>query len=166
MAQRPRDTIPECPPTLSLIPLVSATYGIDSSPGTHEALQLYKPWATRFVEQGATGAELMASECPTCQRKRLARNRIFNSTTLRSSSEIHDKPWDTAPALYARNVPRYYALLQRARMFARINQEQLHWTVAQDTPLQREDRELPSDQLDAKRRQRQRHRRKQGGKQA
>ena len=45
------------------------------------------------------------------------------------------------------------ALLQRARIFAHINREKLHWTVAQDTRLHREDRELPSDQLDAKRRQ-------------
>ena len=34
----------------------------------------------------------------------------------------------------------------------RINQEQLHWTIAQDVPLHRDDRELPGDQLDAKRR--------------
>ena len=45
-----------------------------------------------------------------------------------------------------------YALLQRARVFARINQEQLHWTIAQDRPLHRDDRDLPSEQLDAKRR--------------
>ena len=40
-------------------------------------------------------------------------------------------------------------------MVARINQERLHGTVAQDTAFQREDRGLPSDQLDTKRRQRQ-----------
>ena len=49
-------------------------------------------------------------------------------------------------------MPRYYAVLQRARNFARINQEQLHWTFAQDTPLLQEDRDLPHEQLDVKRR--------------
>ena len=34
----------------------------------------------------------------------------------------------------------------------RINKEQLHWTHAEDTPLNRDDRDLPYDQLDAKRR--------------
>ena len=37
-------------------------------------------------------------------------------------------------------------------MFARINNEKLHWTIAHDIPLHREDRELTSEQLDAKRR--------------
>ena len=37
-------------------------------------------------------------------------------------------------------------------MFARINQEQLHWTITEDMPLHRDDRELPGEQLDAKRR--------------
>ena len=127
-----------------------ATY----NPDEQDALHLYVPWAKRFVDEGATGDDLVASECVSCQCKRLARNRIFSSSTHHhDSSHIQEKPWDTAPALYARNIPRYYALLQRARMFARINREKLHWTVAQDTPLNREDRELPPDQLDAKRRQ-------------
>jgi len=42
--------------------------------------------------------------------------------------------------------------MQRARVFARINKTQLHWTIAQDIPLNRDDRELPHEQLDAKRR--------------
>ena len=42
------------------------------------------------------------------------------------------------------NVARDYTRLQRARMLRNINQEQLVWTVAQDIPLQREYRKLPS----------------------
>ena len=43
-------------------------------------------------------------------------------------------------------------MLQRARVFARINHEQLHWTLAQDIPFRHEDRHLSQTQLDAKRR--------------
>ena len=126
-------------------------HSLQSSVEPSDALKLYQPWVERFVSQGATGDELIASECAACCATRLARNRVLSSTR-RMSSELQSKPWDTAPALYARNVPRYYALLQRARVFARINQEQLHWTIAQDIPLHRDDRELPCEQLDAKRR--------------
>ena len=126
-------------------------HSLQSSVEPSDALKLYQPWVERFVSQGATSDELIASECAACCATRLARNRVLSSTR-RMSSELQSKPWDTAPALYARNVPRYYALLQRARVFARINQEQLHWTIAQDIPLHRDDRELPCEQLDAKRR--------------
>ena len=85
---------------------------------TADAVELYLPWVTRFVESGATGQELMASECTTCQAARQARNRVL-APEQRSSAELQQKPWDSAPVLYARNVPRYYALLQRARLFAR-----------------------------------------------
>ena len=124
--------------------LQGETYGSDS-------LLLYLPWVERFITCGASGAELVALECGTCSTIRSARNRVL-SPTDRSSTDLQCKPWDTAPALYARNVPRYYALLQRARAFARINQEQLHWAMARDVPLHRDDRELPCEQLDAKRR--------------
>ena len=126
-------------------------YSRQCNAGTSDTLECYIPWIERFLRDGATANDLIVSECPLCSATRVARNRVLSSTN-RMSSELQRKPWDTAPALYARNVPRYYALLQRARGFARINQQQLHWTIAQDTPLQREDRELPTEQLDAKRR--------------
>lgn len=127
------------------------TYTLHSESSRSDSLELYLPWVERFLTNGATGDELVSSECAACSTIRAARNRVLSST-YRSSTDLQCKPWDTAPALYARNVPRYYALLQRARAFARINQEQLHWAMAQDIPLHRDDRELSSDQLDAKRR--------------
>ena len=56
-----------------------------------------------------------------------------------------------APALYAFNVPRYFTLLLRARQWAQANDVTLSWCYARDIPLHREDRDLPSAQLDDKR---------------
>ena len=53
--------------------------------------------------------------------------------------------------MYAYNVPRYYTVMLRAREFARVHQRRSRWCVARDCPLHRDDRDLPGDQLDAKR---------------
>ena len=65
--------------------------------------------------------------------------------------ELKQPPFDVAPALYAYNVPRYYTILLRAREYAKANNLQLSWCLARDIPLHRDDRDLPPEQLDAKR---------------
>jgi len=45
-----------------------------SCAGPSDALELYQPWVQRFVNHGATGDELMASECAGCRAARVAHN--------------------------------------------------------------------------------------------
>ena len=69
----------------------------------------------------------MASECAAISAARLARNRALGGVQ-RTGVDL-PATRDTAPALYARSVPRTYALLHRAQLFARSNNELSHWTV-------------------------------------
>ena len=67
------------------------------------------------------------------------------------SQQIGRTPFDTAPALYAFNVPRYYTLMQRAKDFANVHQHRIQWCFATDLPLNADDRDLTPEQLDDKR---------------
>ena len=107
-------------------------------------------WVKQFLEHGATGAELMNTECSACRLARVRMKRVI-SGSMEDMADLDKPPFDTAPAIYAYNVPRYYALLTRARKYAAVNNLQLSWCVARDIPLHREDRELPEDKLHAKR---------------
>ena len=92
----------------------------------------------------------MTTECGQCSDARALRRRVMrNGDELRP--ELTKDPFDTAPALYAYNIPRYYTMLVRAREFAKRRQLHLSWTVAYDIPLHHDDRELSSELLHAKR---------------
>ena len=110
----------------------------------------YEPWVRRFLTEGVTGHELMGEECVHCSTARSNRRRVMRAADV-ERPELHEPPFDTAPALYAYNVPRYYTILLRAREYARINSLQLQWCVARDIPLHQDDRDLPIEQLDEKR---------------
>ncbi len=60
-------------------------------------------------------------------------------------------PFDTAPALFAYNVPRSYTALLRSREYARATGLTVSWGFSQDIPLHREDRELSDVDLHKKR---------------
>ena len=122
-----------------------ALHDVESSPC------FYGPWLQRFLLDGMSGKELMAEECDACHSTRLQRSRVLSNNFVASDPLLHKTPFDTAPALYAYNVPRFYALMLRSRQYARSNNLRLHWCIARDVPLHREDRDLPDDQLREKR---------------
>ena len=93
---------------------------------------------------------MMRGECESCAVNRDLRARVL-TTAREADPTLHQPPFDIAPALYARNVPRYYTILLRARQYAQTNNLVLHWNMARDVPLHRDDRDLPKDQLDQKR---------------
>ena len=95
----------------------------------------YIPWVQDFLTRGVPGAELVAKECSVCTMQRARRGRVLDMEAL-PTQELDHAPFDTAPALYAYNVPRYYTLMQRSRKFARINALRLSWCFAKDLPLQ------------------------------
>ena len=110
----------------------------------------YGPWVVRFLGEGASAAELVRSECAACADLRRRRARVLGRG-VDPSTFVHQRPFDAAPALYAYNVPRYCAVMIRAAAFALARDRRLHWCVARDTPLHRDDRDLPLEELDAKR---------------
>lgn len=110
----------------------------------------YQPWAAKFLGKGLTGAELLKDECAACAEFRVSNRRVLQEADSYMAGLLR-KLFDSAPALYAFNVPRYYTLLMRARQFARANGLRLFWTYARDVPLHRDDRDLPADQLHEKR---------------
>ena len=89
-------------------------------------------------------------ECQRCETLREKRRRVLRENETKND-ELRTAPFDVAPALYAYNVPRFQALLHRARVFAREHNVELHWSFAQDVPLHCDDRDLPIEQLDEKR---------------
>ena len=110
---------------------------------------LYKSWAEKFLRDGASPEDLINLECTTCANLRRTRCRVLNDNYC-PKEQFSNKPFDTAPALFAFNVPRYFAIMHRARQYARNNNVLLQWCVARDIPLNRDDRELPTEQLQKK----------------
>ena len=65
----------------------------------------YVPWAEQFLKHGASGQDLLAMECKACQLERSRRRRVIRyEEDMRQ--QIGKPFFDTAPALYAFNVPR------------------------------------------------------------
>jgi len=110
-----------------------------------------RSWVHQFLEEGTDPEEFMNMECQRCKQLRKERRRVLQENETKDES-LHTTPFDEAPALYAYNVPRFQALLYRARVFAREHNMALHWCYAQDIPLHCDDRDLPIDQLNEKRR--------------
>ena len=111
----------------------------------------WKVWVDRFLNEGANAEELLNMECATCRNTRHQRKRVLEQEML-DSDTLHQSPFDAAPALYAKNAPRYHTIMLRASEYARVNNIALHWCWAQDIPLQREDRDLALEKLNEKRR--------------
>ena len=86
--------------------------------GQYDVDLFYKPWVKRFMEYGETPEELIALECPACAAKRKERRRVL-SDEVEWKEQLLFKPFDAAPSLYAYNVPRYCAIMLRARTFAK-----------------------------------------------
>ena len=76
--------------------------------------------------------------------------RLLDSVAHTSSPE-EKVALSKAPALYSFNVPKYFAILLRAREFAKQQNIQLTWCYARDTPMHPDDRELKTKALDDKR---------------
>ena len=74
------------------------------------------------------------TECEDCAVTRAARVRVLHNT--QEAPETWKKqPFSNAPALFTFNVPRYFAILIRAREFARESNVELTWCYAKDQPL-------------------------------
>nr|MCS5703195.1 hypothetical protein [Acidobacteriota bacterium] len=110
----------------------------------------YATWSKAFLDQGLTGAELVAQECTTCQHTRKDK-RVALYDDEPATESLRLKPFDTAPGLYLYNVPRYETILLRAREYAKANEFKLYWLYAQDVPLHRGDRDLSEEDLHKKR---------------
>ena len=74
---------------------------------------------------------IAATECEQCASKRAARVRVLdNAQEPPEAWKRH--PFSHAPALFTFNVPRYFAILIRAREFAREANVELTWCYAKD----------------------------------
>ena len=96
---------------------------------------------------------------PGCSRhqrvKEVAWGELFSCFSSRRDITmlglIHKVMFSRAPALYSFNVPKYFAILLRAREFAKQQNVQLTWCYARDIPLHPGDRDLKKEALDQKR---------------
>ena len=114
----------------------------------HQCVKYKRRWAEMFLN-GASGAELMGSECGHCQATRRKRARVLPLGA--HEPHLHREPFVSAPAIYNYNVPKYWAVHLRAREFAKQHNRQLSWAFARDIPLFQDDRALPAEQLHMKR---------------
>ena len=102
--------------------------------------------------------EIQNTECMHCANVRKQRHRVglLNTKQEKMSDTIECDRDDAAafaigPALYNFNVPKFFAILLRARHFAKEHNLQITWCYANDAPRHPEDRELQRDALDKKR---------------
>ena len=109
-----------------------------------------RQWIDDFLQKGLPGHTLNASECEECAKAREERRRVLR-LGQDNYPEIKQKPFVDAPAVFACNVPKYFAVLLRAREYAKQNGLQLSWCIARDMPLFRDDRDLPEEKLHKKR---------------
>ena len=122
--------------------------------------QYKNSWKDVFLNGCANMAEhIQNSECHACRCARSDRCRVLrrsprtpllHSVTHTTSAE-EKAVLSKAPALYSFNVPKYFAILLRAREFAKQQRVQLTWCYARDTPMHPGDRELKPDALNEKR---------------
>ena len=98
--------------------------------------------------EGATWSDKHALECAACQETRRARARVVLGD---NDPRFQQQPFEAAPYIHPHNVPKYYALQLRACEFARQRSRCVHWVVAHDKPLHRDDQALSPDALDKKR---------------
>ena len=104
-------------------------------------------------------------ECEDCKKTRRSRCRVLKersalcpadtnlpilATLTDTTSPEQQALFSKAPALYSFNVPKYFAILLRAREFAKQHSVQLSWCYAQDIPLHPGDRDLRTEALHAK----------------
>ena len=100
-----------------------------------------------------------ANECVACHTARKDRCRVLSQQkglrlleSVSHTSLPEEKiAFSKAPALYSFNVPKYFAILLRAREFAKTRNIQLTWCYARDTPMHPSDRELKPEALNEKR---------------
>jgi hypothetical protein len=108
-------------------------------------------WADSFCKGHKDMPSLIAeTECEDCAVKRAARVRVLHNTQ-EAPETLKKQPFSNAPALFTFNVPRYLAILIRAREFARESNVELTWCYAKDQPLHPGDCDLPQEALDQKR---------------
>ena len=82
-------------------------------------------WAEAFCSGHCSAESMKQLECAACQKERLRRCRVLANKEVPAS--VHDQPpVAQALMLHAFNVPRYYALLLRAKTFA-TSQGHRHW---------------------------------------
>ena len=88
-------------------------------------------------------------DCHHCKAERSRRSRVLPLGSQRKI-EFQREPSAITLAICNSNVPRYFAMLLRARESARHTGRRLTWCFARDVPLCVGDREFPRDQLNAK----------------
>ena len=104
-------------------------------------------------------AHIRKTECDACSAARKDRCRVLSQrkgsrlleSVSHTSSPDEKVAFSKAPALYSFNVPKYFAILLRAREFAKAQNIQLTWCYARDTPMHPGDRELKTEALNEKR---------------
>ena len=93
-----------------------------------EKLGWYKTsWRDRFLD-GMSGQEILATEeCEVCKKTRRERTRVIPLGCAEAA--LHREPFTRAPAVFSCNVPKYFAVLLRAREFAKQTGRKLSWCV-------------------------------------
>ena len=112
-----------------------------------------KSWRDAFMKGCTDMRTLIANtECEQCHKAREARFRVGKNATKPTTQEDRIA-YSKAIALFNFNVPRYFTMLLRARLFAKTHRTQIAWTYALDTPQHPSDLELSEDRLEFKRKQ-------------
>ena len=68
-------------------------------------------------------------ECQLCAIERRRRCRVAHNP---DDPRFHTAPFDSALYIHPNNEPKYQAVLDRARSFARVQKRTVSWVSAQD----------------------------------
>ena len=92
--------------------------------------------------QGASWREMQKLECEVCRQERGSRCRVVPQE---HDPRFQRAPFDEAPYVHPHNIPKYHALQHRATIFARQRSLCIHWVIAEDLPLHRDDQALSEE---------------------
>ena len=77
----------------------------------------YEPWVAKFLEEGATGEELLNLECVACKLLRSSRKRVLEGDAVHEE-RLHEAPFDAAPCCMRTMYPairHYFFVLANMR---------------------------------------------------
>ena len=89
---------------------------------------------------------MQKQECDICTSERRRRCQVLLSTDTAEDMQRYES-FAAAPYVHPFNQPKYHALICHAWQYARSQQKQLLWCLAQDWPLTEDDDNLSVEAL-------------------
>ena len=103
-------------------------------------------WPKMVHEKQGKWEDMQKQECDICASERRRRCQVLLSTDTAEDMQRYES-FAAAPYVHPFNQPKYHALICHAWQYARSQQKQVLWCLAQDWPLTEDDDNLSVEAL-------------------